>query len=324
MSARSLPAVPVVDISNPSAVSLAALDAACRDHGFFLLSGHGLDTLIDHTWRETERFFDADRAIRQAVVRDKDNPLGWFDRELTKRKRDQKEVFDFVDPAVPGLDRKNRWPNDLPGFRDAMVNFFDAFSVLAHRTLLLLHDTLELSEEGRTRIGSDRRGSTVRLNHYPLADPVPHLERETLPDLGETALGYHTDPGVLTLLLQDDTGGLQTQSARDGWIDVPPVRGTVVVNLADCMQSWTNDRWRAAVHRVVPMTRSRRFSIPYFSNPNRDAVVEPVPELCAHGPRYRAVAWRSFIQARTYDNFTDLGADDTQMAHYRIDTGEPA
>jgi len=72
------------------------------------------------------------------------------------------------------------------------------------------------------------------------------------------------------------------------------------------------------------MTRSRRFSIPYFSNPNRDAVVEPVPELCSHGPRYRAVAWRTFIQARTYDNFADLGADDTQMAHYRIDTGEPA
>ena len=318
MSAHSLPAVPVVDVSNPSATSLAALDAACRDHGFFLLAGHGLDALIEHTWRETERFFDADRAVRQGVVRNKENPLGWFDRELTKRKRDQKEVFDFVDPAVAGLDRKNRWPNELHGFRDSMVSFFDAFSDLAQRTLSLLHQTLELSADGRAQIVSDRHGSTVRLNHYPLVDPVPDVEREGLPDLGETALGYHTDPGVLTLLLQDDTGGLQTQSARDGWIEVPPVRGTVVVNLGDCMQSWTNDRWRAAVHRVVPMTHKRRFSIPYFSNPNRDAVVEPVPELCVHGPRYRAVAWRSFIQARTYDNFTDLGADDTQMAHYRI------
>ena len=106
MSAHSLPAVPIVDVSNPSATSLAALDAACRDHGFFLLAGHGLDALIEHTWRETERFFDADRAVRQGVVRNKENPLGWFDRELTKRKRDQKEVFDFVDPAVAGLDRK--------------------------------------------------------------------------------------------------------------------------------------------------------------------------------------------------------------------------
>jgi isopenicillin N synthase-like dioxygenase len=67
---------------------LAALDAACRDHGFFLLAGHGLDALIEHTWRETGRFFDADRSVRQALVRDQANPLGWFDRELTKRKRD--------------------------------------------------------------------------------------------------------------------------------------------------------------------------------------------------------------------------------------------
>jgi len=324
VSAHTRPAVPVVDLSNPSATSLAALDAACRDHGFFLLSGHGLDALIERTWRETARFFDADRALRQAIVRDKDNPLGWFDRELTKRRRDQKEVFDFVDPAMPGLDRKNRWPENLPGFRDSMVSFFDAFSVLADRTLALLYQTLDLSERGRAQIVSDRRSSTVRLNHYPLVDPVPDSEREGLPDLGETALGYHTDPGVLTLLLQDDTGGLQTQSARDGWIDVAPTRGTVVVNLGDCMQSWTNDRWRAAVHRVVPMTRKRRFSIPYFSNPHRDAVIEPVAELCARGPRYRAVAWRTFIRARTDDNFTDLGADDTQMAHYRIDAGEPA
>ena len=233
MSAPPLPAVPVVDISNPSATSLAALDVACRDHGFFLLADHGLDALIEHTWRETERFFDADRAERQALVRDQANPLGWFDRELTKRKRDRKEVFDFADPSVSGLDGKNRWPGNLPGFRDAMVSFFDAFSVLADRTLSLLHETLELSADGRARIASARRGSTVRLNHYPLADPVPDGEREDLPDLGETALGYHTDPGVLTLLLQDDTGGLQTQSARDGWIDVPPIPGTVVVNLAD-------------------------------------------------------------------------------------------
>jgi isopenicillin N synthase-like dioxygenase len=324
VSAQSFPAVPVVDISNPSATSLAALDAACRDHGFFLLTGHGLDAQIEHTWRETERFFDADRAVRQAIARDQANPLGWFDRELTKRKRDQKEVFDFVDPAVPGLDRKNRWPEGLPGFRDSMVQFFDAFSALADRTLALLHRALALSEEGSARIASDRRSSTVRLNHYPLADPVPVGERGGLSELGETALGYHTDPGVLTLLLQDDTGGLQTQSLRDGWIDVPPVRGTVVVNLGDCMQSWTNDRWRAAVHRVVPMTRQRRFSIPYFSNPDRDAVIEPVPELCATRPRYRAVAWRAFIQARTDDNYADLGADDTQMAHYRVEADESA
>ncbi|MTB10722.1 MAG: hypothetical protein F2928_01105, partial [Actinobacteria bacterium] len=96
--------VPTVDISSPTATSLEALDAACRDHGFFLLSGHGLDDLIARTWRHTEVFFDADRSIKTDIMRDLDNPMGYYDRELTKRKRDNKEVFDYLDPTVSAID----------------------------------------------------------------------------------------------------------------------------------------------------------------------------------------------------------------------------
>lgn len=312
--------VPIIDISHPDRHSLDELDRACRDHGFFLLAGHGLDQLIDQTWKETRRFFDADRAIRLSIQRSQENPLGYYDRELTKRRRDTKEVFDFVDPTLAGLASKNRWPQGLPGFRDGLVQFFDAFSVLADRTLSLLHAALRLSADGRSTMVSSRHSSTVRLNHYPVGDPVPAAERQALPQLGETALGHHTDPGVLTLLLQDDTGGLQAESAIHGWIDVPPTPGAIVVNLGDCMQSWTNDRYRAAVHRVLPMHQRRRFSIPYFSNPERHAVIAPLPELSREGVRYRSVGWREFIQARVDDNYADLGADDTQMAQYRVES----
>ena len=94
----------------------------------------------------------------------------------------------------------------------------------------------------------------------------------------------------------------------------------IVVNLGDCTQAMTNDRYRAAVHRVLPMTQRRRFSIPYFANPTRDAVVAPLPELVEAGPRYRPFPWREFMAARAYDNFTDLGTDDTQVTDYRIPT----
>lgn len=312
--------VPIVDISQPTATSLADLDRACRDHGFFLLAGHGLDHLINRTWAETARFFDAERSIRLAITRDAENPFGFFDRELTKRKRDHKEVFDFIDPAHPTQDARNRWPSGLPGFRDTMMELFDALSALTDRTLGLIHDALDLSPTGRSHIVSSRQSGTIRLNHYTVGDPVPAEERQGLADLGETALGYHTDPGTITLLLQDNTGGLQTESLDHGWIDVPPCEGTIVVNLGDCMQAWTNDRYRAAVHRVIPMTRQRRFSIPYFSNPERDAIVEPVAELCGDNPRYRPFGWREFMAARAYDNFTDLGVDDTQVTDYRITT----
>lgn len=310
--------VPTVDISNPNATSIEALDAACRDHGFFLLSGHGLDDLITRTWNETARFFDCERAIKDEIGRDLDNPMGYFDRELTKRKRDNKEVFDFLDPTVPAIDARNRWPRDLPGFRETMTELFDEFSALADRTMRLIHQALELAPDSQSKVAGSRHSSMIRLNCYPVDDPVPAAERDALPPLGETALGYHTDPGTLTLLLQDDTGGLQTESLDHGWIDVPPTDGTIVVNLGDCMQAWTNDRYRAAVHRVVPMTRNRRFSIPYFQNPHRDSVIAPVPELSSSGARYRAFEWREFMAARAYDNFTDLGVDDTQVTDYRV------
>lgn len=311
--------VPVVDITRPDRLSLDALDHACRDHGFFLLTGHGLDDLIASTWETTRAFFDADRSVRLGIMRSEQNPLGYFDRELTKRRRDHKEVFDFIDPRDPRLDSINRWPSEPAGFRPAMVEFFEAFGRLAAEALSIVHDALGLSEHGRSMMRSSASSSTVRLNHYTIGDPVPLVERDGLAELGDTALGHHTDPGVLTLLLQDDTGGLQTQSLSGAWIDVPPTPGTVVVNLGDCMQAWTNGRYRAAVHRVLPMTASRRFSIPLFSNPDREAVIEPLPELCGGAPRYRAFAWREFSAARAYDNFADLGAEDTQVTDYLID-----
>jgi isopenicillin N synthase-like dioxygenase len=136
--------------------------------------------------------------------------------------------------------------------------------------------------------------------------------------LGDNALGHHTDPGVITLLLQDQTGGLQAQSRTGEWIDVDPIPGTIVVNLADSVQVWTNDRYRAAVHRVVPMTEADRMSIPYFLHPTRDAVIEPLTELVDETPRYRSFEWRAYMRSRTDDNFTDLGAEDAQITDYLV------
>jgi isopenicillin N synthase-like dioxygenase len=312
--------VPTIDISDPSATEFDALDRACSNHGFFLLTGHGLDEVIDATWAAARRFFTADRAVRLAVRRNDENPLGWFDRELTKRRRDHKQVFDFTDPSFATVDAFNRWPDDVDEFRPTMVAFYDAFSDLAQRTVSLVHRSLGLTDDVAANYRGDRTTSSVRLNHYPVGDPVPEEERGGLRELGETALGHHTDPGVLTLLLQDLTGGLQAQEADGNWVDVEPRRGTVVVNLADAMQVWTNDRYRAAVHRVLPMTEVDRMSIPYFYNPSRPAVIEPIPELAEGSPRYSPFVWREYMRARTDDNYTDLGVDDAQITDYAVTT----
>ncbi len=310
--------VPTIDLRNPAATELEAVDAACRDHGFFLLEGHGQDELVERTWKTTRAFFDAPPAVKDGVRRTEDQPLGYFDRELTKRRRDCKEVFDYMQPESPIGEAMNRWPEGVAGFRETQSAFFAAFSHLAGETLRLVHAALGASPGAADAHGGSAGTSTVRLNHYPVGDPVSESERADLPVLADVALGHHTDPGVLTLLLQDDTGGLQAHSREDGWIDVPPRPGTIVVNLADSLQVWSNDRYRAAVHRVSPMTGRSRYSIPYFYNPQLEAVIEPIAELCEGAPRYRPFTWREFIRARVDDNYSDLGQDDTQASHFRI------
>ena len=310
--------VPTIDIANPGSAPLRDIDRACRDHGFFLIAGHGLDDLIAETFAAAAQFFEAKPEVKGSVRRDARNPLGYNERELTKRRRDHKEVFDFVDPTGGQARHYNRWPEHMDGFRTAMERHYDACSELAMRTTNLVFAALGVSPEQAAVHRGDRTTSNMRLNHYTVGDPVPQSEREGLADLGEVALGQHTDLGLLTLLIQDDVGGLQAESSEHGWIDVEPKPGTIVVNLADCMQVWTNDQYRAAVHRVLPMTVSTRMSIPYFLNPERDAFVEPISELCDGVPRYRGFAFRDYITARGADNFVDAGVPDAQIGDYRV------
>ena len=310
--------VPVIDLASPTAVSLEALDAACRDHGFFLLEGHGLDALIERAWEETRRFFASEHARKLGILRAEGLPTGYYDRELTKRLRDRKEVFDLLSPQLPEAIDPNVWPDWLPGFRDTICRYFHAMGEAAVKTVGLVMAALDLYEDAAKRVGGSPLGSLLRLNHYTLGDPAPESARAGLAPLGDLALGPHTDPGVITLLLQDATGGLQAESREHGWIDVPPRPGAIVVNLGDSLQVCTNDRYRAAVHRVTPMTERDRYSIPFFLNPSFDAVIEPLPELCEDAPRYRPFTWREFGIGRANDNYADPGEDDIQISDFRL------
>ena len=208
--------VPNIDLRNPGRSELDDVDAACRDHGFFFLSGHGLDDLIERTFDQSERFFAAPRVVKESLRRTEQGPLGWYDRELTKRFRDCKEVFDYMEPDGPLGEKLNRWPRELEGFREAQLEFFRAFSELAKQTVTLVHRALGTPASRIAEMGGSPASSTARLNHYPTHDPLTHEESESLPELGPTALGDHTDPGILTLLLQDETGGLQTLHSVTG------------------------------------------------------------------------------------------------------------
>ena len=257
--------VPTIDLEkakdDPS--QLKSLDKACRDHGFFLLKNHGMQEEIDDMWRMSEWFFNQPRKDKLKIIRTESIPLGYYDRELTKQKRDLKEVFDFMYPKSNGEDL-NQWPENKV-FRSKMENFFSKASLVAEETLRLVF--LNLNNNGNQLPSGEKSTSNARLNYYPIDDPLEEKTRKDISKLGDMALHHHTDPGILTLLIQDMTGGLQTKSKESGWIDIEPEENTIVVNLGDAMQVWTNDKYVAAIHRVTKRTAKARYSTPYFYNP---------------------------------------------------------
>ena len=323
--------VPIVDLSELDAVAHGRTDAvgaAARDCGFFQVTSHGVSSrLVDRVWAQTHAFFDLSRPAKQAIARTKENPRGYYDRELTKNRRDLKEVFDFAavpHPRLPDEHPKNRaavhgvnrWPTDLPEFRTTMLEYLAACERLSLRLLGALCAGLGLPEDTLARHFKSVHTSFARLNHYPLDDLLEPETAAILTPLGDVALHHHSDAGALTVLLQDDVGGLQVETGA-GWVDVTPIDGALVVNVGDMMQIWSNDRYQAAVHRVRSMAGRPRYSIPFFFNPAYPTNVDPLRTADAGRPRYRTVNWGEYRQIRADGDFADYGHE-TQIADFRL------
>lgn len=323
--------VPTIDLQNLTDESLMELDRACVDHGFFKLVGHGLDDLIDAVHHQAEVFFDAPRAIKTAILRPEQSPFGYFDRELTKGKRDKKEVFDYngkpVDGAAVELGKAfDFWPKNEEGQLDAaglsefqatLTQYYAANTALAERVVALMCSVMNGDAEKVAPLFDKDHSSLARLNHYPHYDPLPEEDQHEDHMLGDLALGQHTDPSAITLLYQDENGGLQTESNEDGWIDVPPEKHSFVVNVGDLMQAFSNNRYKAANHRVLPVKKGvSRFSYPYFYFPKPGAIIETV--VRDEEPVYRSFKIGELLNARIADNYKYSGEADTQLSNFLI------
>lgn len=326
--------VPVIDIGSvaskrrsPEAqAAVRAIADACREWGFFqVVNHHASADLLERTWAATRAFFALPRAEKLAIARTRENPRGYYDRELTKNRRDLKEVFDFHGVPLPELpddhptnrqavDGANQWPASLPEFRAIMLEYFRACERLGFLLLGAMCEGLGLPADS-LHPSFTNHTSFVRLNYYPLEDPLEAEAAAEVTALGDMALHHHTDAGALTILLQDDVGGLQVQ-AGDQWRDVAPVAGALVINVADMMQVWSNDRYKAALHRVRPVRGRERYSIPFFFNPSYDADCDPLPTPGGEAARYRTINWGRFRQARTDGDYADFGKE-IQIADFR-------
>jgi isopenicillin N synthase-like dioxygenase len=281
--------LPHVDLSKSADEVAATVGAACRSHGFFYLTGHGLsDDLLADLENQSHAFFGLPEAEKLEIAMPKAGPAwrGFFPvgGELTSGRPDLKEGVYFGeeltrdDPRVAAgwpMHGANLWPKRPAGLRPAVEAYMAGATKAAHALTRAVAASLGLGVGYFDRYTAQ---PTVlfRIFHYP-----PQTGTENGYGVGE-----HTDYGFLTLLAQDRHGGLQVKV--DGqWLDAPPVPGALVCNVGDMLDRLTRGAYRSVPHRVINISGQERLSFPLFFDPGFDAVIEPLPlEAAPRSPRW--------------------------------------
>lgn len=282
-------ALPVIDIApmlrapDPQARARVAesMGEACRTHGFFYIAGHGIDDALQEALREASRaFFSFPHADKMQLAMEYGGRAwrGYFPvgGELTSGVPDLKEGLYFGtelpmdDPRVRAgwpLHGANLWPVQPSGLRGAVLDYMAAATHAAQAVLAAIALSLGLEENWFRRHYTTDPTVLFRIFRYPPQAPAE----------AGWGVGEHTDYGLLTLLLQDDVPGLQVRTPQ-GWLDAPPLPGTLVCNLGDMLDRLTGGTCRSTPHRVRNASGRERFSFPLFFDPDFTARVTPLPQ----------------------------------------------
>ncbi|KAJ5780386.1 Oxoglutarate/iron-dependent dioxygenase [Penicillium paradoxum] len=313
---------PIIDFApfystNPTAKEalIDQIRQACSQFGFFQLINHPIPTSLQTAiLHQSTEFFNLPLETKQKYDLSIDGFNRGYERlrsqNFEKRtKGDLKEGFYLgkdlpLDDVYVAKRRFGQGPNKYPSelaepeaFRQVVDEYHDAMIELAVAIMQVLAHTLGLQE---TVFGDfyDHPVTILRLLHHPLQEAdASDLER---------GIGAHTDFGAITMLLQDDTGGLQVwNNLSSEWVDVTPVRGAYVVNLGNMMMRWTNDRYLSNLHRVINTSGKERFSVPFFFSGNPDYTIRCLPgcEDAEVGARYPPVTVHEWMTGRYADTY---------------------
>jgi isopenicillin N synthase-like dioxygenase len=305
--------LPIVDVAPLGAGDAAdsravgaAIDRACRESGFFYVTGHGVDPeAVRRLERLSREFFTLDLEEKMEIRMALGGRAwrGYFPvgAELTSGRPDQKEglyfgaELDSDHPAVRAgtpLHGPNLFPERPRELRAAVLDHLAAMTRLGHR--LMSGIALGLGLERSFFADRYTRDPLIlfRIFHYP---PLPGAVAST-PDASLWSVGEHTDYGLLTILVQDAIGGLAVKS-KAGWIEAPPIEGAFVCNIGDMLDRMTGGLYRSTPHRVRNRSDRGRLSFPFFFDPAWTAAIAPIPT----GPTVRDERWERWDRASVHD-----------------------
>ena len=331
----ALDQVPIIDVGpllhgNLSDRTRVAgiIGSACRDIGFFAVTNHGVNLdLIDRTFAACREFFALPTSVKsQIAIEQSACHRGWFsiggenlDPERQVQVGDLKEGIKigqdlasnhrYVQMGV-ALHGPNQWPADPASFTPTIREYFAVMTGLARAVVSAFALVLDLPERYFDQFFTVPMATAGPL-HYP-----PHTGAITEQQLGA---GAHTDYGAVTLLAQDNVGGLQVKNVENTWIDVPPIPGAFVVNVGDMMARWTNDLFTSTVHRVINVSGHERYSIPFFFDPNHDADITAIPSCVtdARPAKYPPITGLGHLLERINATFSYRTDSDPSDAEHR-------
>jgi isopenicillin N synthase-like dioxygenase len=269
----TLPIIDVTALVAGDPREILALRRACETAGFFYAARHGVDAAREHALESvTRRFFELPLADKKSIAMERGGTAwrGWFplEGELTSGVPDLKEGIYFGTEQAPSpvpLHGPNLFPQELPDMKDKVLAWMREMERLGQTLLSALALSLDQPRDYFATALTRRPLCLFRAFHYPASA-----------DDRAWGVGEHTDYGLLTLLKQDDCGGLEVKTPS-GWVEATPIPGTFVCNLGDMLDRITGGHYRSTPHRVRNRSGRSRYSWPFFLDPSFDAEVKPLP-----------------------------------------------
>lgn len=279
--------IPVIDISllNDKATAKIAAEAireACREHGFFYISGHGVSEELQRELAEKSAAFFAlseEEKLKIAMAKGGRAWRGFFpvNGELTSGKPDKKEgvyfgtELDETHPDVQAgtpLHGRNLFPENPTGYSDVVLRYMEAVKQTGHLVMKGIALSLGLVEDYFYEKHTKDPLILFRIFHYPAK----------LGTYNQWGVGEHTDYGLLTILLQDSVGGLQVKT-QGQWVDAPPIPNTFICNIGDMLDRMTGGLYRSTPHRVLNSSGKSRYSFPLFFDPGFHSLVARIENI---------------------------------------------
>lgn len=301
--------LPVIDLGHDDRAP-EQIREACRSVGFFYVRNHGVTPETIRNAQEAAAAFFAQPAEAKEQVRAVEHrgyiAMGAAQMEGAKHP-DVKESFVVgrepdVDEAGLPMRGVNRWPDHPDAFHPAIQQYLDSVATAGDRVLELLARSLDL-DPAFFKARYQRPLMRTNIIRYPPQQRSPE-------DTDEFGVAAHTDFGCLTLLWQDETGGLEVRNPSTGeWMTATPIPGTFVVNIGDLMERWSNGRFSSTLHRVINRSGGERYAMATFFDPDFNAVADPRDLLPEEEARYEPVGVGDYILGRVKKAFDYQTAD---------------